>query len=91
MDFKLPPNIDLSATMAAIKKAGITAKFNDMSTSQQNALINNFAVFERKTGPRGPGNKKAYGGRAKKKMAYGGKTMKKYAKGGGMRKAQTYG
>ena len=89
MDFKLPPHIDLSATMAAIKKAGITAKLNDMSPSAQNALINNFAVF--KTGPRGPGNKKAYGGRAKKKMAYGGKTMKKYAKGGGVRKAQTYG
>ena len=91
MDFKLPANIDLALTMQAIADAGIDEKFENMSPSAQNALINNFAVFKGKTGPRGPGNK-AYGGRAKKKkMAYGGKAMKKYAKGGGIRKAKTYG
>ena len=90
MDFKLPANIDLALTMQAIADAGITEKFEKMSPSAQNALINNFAVFKGKTGPRGPGNK-AYGGRAKKKMMGGGKAMKTYAKGGGIRKAKTYG
>tara|TARA_R110002072_G_scaffold195716_3_gene353034 strand:- start:153 stop:431 length:279 start_codon:yes stop_codon:yes gene_type:complete len=92
VEFKLPANIDLAATMKALEKTGVgQTQLSKMSDSAANALINNFAVFKGKTGPRGPGNK-AYGGRAKKKkMAYGGKAMKTYAMGGGIRKAKTYG
>ena len=66
--------------MEAIRDAGITAKFNDMSPSQQNTIINNFAVFKGRR-PRGPGNRP--------KEARGG-PVKKYATGGGIRKARTY-
>ena len=82
MPFKINPNIDLALTMEAIRDAGITAKFNDMSPSQQNTIINNFAVFKGRR-PRGPGNRP-------REEARGG-PVKKYAKGGGVRKPKTYG
>ena len=81
VDLKLPPNIDLAATMEALEKTGIgQTELRNMSPSAANAIINNFAVFKGRKGPRGPG---------RMKEAYGGK-IKKCARGGGVRKAKRY-
>ena len=72
-DLKLPPNIDLAATMKVIGKLMPDLKFFSISAAEQNRLINKYGV---KKGPRGPGPK-AYGG-----------SVKKYAQGGGVRKVR---
>jgi|10_taG_2_1085330.scaffolds.fasta_scaffold159924_1 hypothetical protein len=73
-DLKLPPNIDLAATMKVIGKLMPDLKFFSISAAEQNRLINKYGV---KKGPRGPGPMKAYGG-----------SVKKYAQGGGVRKVR---
>ena len=65
---KIPPNIDLSKTMKAIKESGEDRPYFSLSAAEQNALLNKYAVY--KTEPTGPGNKKYARGGGVRKVNY---------------------